>query len=677
MMVSVGIQIVFATEARGPPGEHTKPINDKMGVQRHPDIAKDSEGRLHMVWQEPVDGQYEIFYAAQSGQKKEMGIGTEVNPDYQLSDTPTDSHHPKISIDPATDIIYVIWTEDHEDGIHDTAGTSFSGQSLMYTAAVFEPNSEPLWTEVQNLADGSEPVKSFSVQSSEFDIRGGTSTKVLLNGIMDTDRDKISDSDEVLGVLGYQTSWFKEDTDDDTMIDSIEIVEGFNPLVNNLILGDKNFLRVLFLFSDVDGDGLRFYEEGTCDFPITARVANVLNTGYVEYTFFPKADHSASLVLDLQIKRLGALMIPPPVTASYTIVVTVQSATLGSVTFSHTGSALEWDRFQTSAGSFNVFEQEETTVRINVSVPQPNGPDYRTLAFSSVMIAAPSPDFDLFNYKEGRDYGDSYLAGVLTEHFEICGDRNRPDLFIEFDYLVGHEPSHELFSEVINAYSDSGIKLHYKIDQMNIPLGTATTPDADGDGAEVLRNDAEYLDLLDSTRNSAYSRYIHMVFANTMVHDDLPGYTLYGGAISAPTAGDLTHSGILIADQALVDTVTTASTLMERRLKVFVHEVGHALGASHEGPNSPTPAGTYNALVDGPGGTDTFNGYNVMRQGGLTSFGAAGQLLRGVGNTDRNMGATSDIGRPRFSIESLPQLDMTNKLSVDTGRNIDILNQFV
>jgi hypothetical protein len=44
---------------------------------------------------------------------------------------------------------------------------------------------------------------------------------------------------------------------------------------------------------------------------------------------------------------------------------------------------------------------------------------------------------------------------------------------------------------------------------------------------------------------------------------------------------------------------------------------------------------------------------------------------------DRDLGATEIIGFPRFSIESIDQFDLTNKLSVDTGSNIDLLDNYV
>jgi hypothetical protein len=671
LLVLVGMQMIAGISAK-----RTTAMNAKgMGMKRHPDSIHDSDGRHHMVWQEPRDGQYDIFYAVQvKGAKKELGLGANANTVVQISDTPTDSHHPKITMDPDTEIIYILWTEEHPMDILDSDGGTFVSKSLFYTAAVFEPNDEPVWTEPQNLAEGDEPVKRFSVKESDFMISGYGWKPAEFKGTMDTDMDTIKDSDEVLGKLGYITKWNDDDSDDDGLLDNLEYVYEFNPLIDERFTPwAKSFIRLLTLLSDDDDDGFTYSEETTCDKPVTVRIAHVLNTGYVAYTFFPKADHTASLVVDLQVRRYGLLYIPPPVTASYSIDVTVESESLSAVEFTISGSHMEWEWFKAYGGSFNVYEDEETTVTIDVSVSQPDSNDYRTLAIGSVMIAAPSLDFHLFNYKEGRDYeaGDSYLVGVLTVNIEICTDPNRPDLFLEVDYFQGHEPSEELYSEAIDAFSDAGIILHYKIDQTNLALSTTTSPDPDSDGAETLRNEDEQSDLLDSTRNALYSDYIHLVFAHYMEDDDLPGWILYGGAKSAATAADLTESGILLADEALQDISSIYSTLLERRIKVVVHEIGHALGASHE-----KNTGSYNAIIDGPGGVDIKNTYNVMMQNELDST-VSNQLLRGTGNTDRRFGATEDIGRPRFSIESIAQFDLTNKLSVDTGRNIDILDQYV
>jgi len=81
--------------------------------------------------------------------------------------------------------------------------------------------------------------------------------------------------------------------------------------------------------------------------------------------------------------------------------------------------------------------------------------------------------------------------------------------------------------------------------------------------------------------------------------------------------------------------------------------------------------------VDGSTTTDTNNGFNLMAQDGLSISTDVNKRILGIGNTARCKGSVSFIGMPRFSIESIAQLDLTSKLSVDTGRNIDILGNYV
>jgi hypothetical protein len=294
-----------------------------------------------------------------------------------------------------------------------------------------------------------------------------------------------------------------------------------------------------------------------------------------------------------------------------------------------------------------------------------------------MLLHTTAPNFQLFNYKEPADYldADSDKAIVVVEDFEIAGDPNRPDIFLEIDYLEGHEQEQEVWSETINAFSDAGILLHYKIDESDIPLDAATDPDDDSDGAETLRNYPEYRDFLNTHKNTELDEYIHMIFAHYIENDDLPGWTLYGGAFSADTADNITSSGVIFADQAIQEITDAFSTLIERRTKVVIHEIGHVLCASHE--KSQFSGGSYHPLVDGGDDEDDMNLYNVMTQDKLSDANA-NEVLRGEDNANnRNLGASELIGRPRFSIESIDQFDLTNKLSVDTGSNIDLLDNYV
>ncbi len=146
---------------------------------------------------------------------------------------------------------------------------------------------------------------------------------------------------------------------------------------------------------------------------------------------------------------------------------------------------------------------------------------------------------------------------------------------------------------------------------------------------------------------------------------------LYGIAMSADLASDYTHSGVLIADDQL-DTMISTATVVEHRTKILAHEVGHALGASHEWND-----GLCDICVDGSTVYDTDNEYNLMKQDGISYSSGVNLRIHGMGNYDRCKGSVEFIMMPRFSIESIRQLDLKNKLSVDTGRNIDILGNYV
>jgi len=545
------------------------------------------------------------------------------------------------------------------------------------------------WTSPQNFASGGSKVSQFSVVESEFTLK--MAGEQIKRGIIDTDDDGIKDSDELLGKLGYVTNWRNPDTDSDSIIDKIEYEIGFSPIVNEYYTTKiKEYLSWILLLSDSDDDGLNYAKETGTDFPVTMGVAKILHSGEATYRFFPKDDLDAYLTLGIQLRRQGIVTIPPAENAYFRVIVTVDTESEADQVVTYSDYHMEWERFEIEVGPFNVYEDEQTdvTVEIDLTPPPTESKQYpsditnpqpsyiKSLEIWSLMLAD-TEDVMQFSYKEGRDFipGTEELTGILIENFDIRGDPNRPDLFLEVDWFAGHQPTAEVWSESTNAFSDAGIKFHYKIDQQNLPLNTAMTEDDDNDGVVTLRNDDELQEILDLTRNPLYGDYIHFVCAHYIEIDALPGWTIYGGAQSGPTAADLTESGVVFADEAMKDIANTHSSLMERRLKVVTHEVGHCLGASHE--KNSADGGSYDPRVDGGDGVDDFNEYNVMRQDAINNADAA-ELLRGNGNAgNRDLGATELIGRPRFSIESEEQFDLTEKLSVDTGRNIDILNQYV
>lgn len=91
----------------------TVPDTTPKKIARRADTAMDADNVLHMVWQMPVHGNYEICYANNRADGKDgnMGIGNDWNTALRLSFTSTHSVWPDIEIDTVNDIILVTWTE--------------------------------------------------------------------------------------------------------------------------------------------------------------------------------------------------------------------------------------------------------------------------------------------------------------------------------------------------------------------------------------------------------------------------------------------------------------------------------------------------------------------------------------------------------------------------------------
>jgi hypothetical protein len=662
------------------------------GVKRRPDSIHDGEGVMHKVWQEPVDGIYQVFYARQ-GDKKEMGIGTDNNPSMQLTDSPYDSVRPRIAEDSASGIIYIIWTEHIPASDVDAEFDVPPVPSIYCTATLPSEDDEngPSFTDHINLADGSRDAGRFEVHESEFQITSVGQTMHSMSGFLDTDGDGILDHDEAQGNFGYLTSWRRADTDSDGLKDKTEIQYGLHPLKDDrLTVNAQLYYTVFALFYDADEDGLTNLDESRDDYPVTAGVANILSGGHATYRFYPMEDFNATLTLGVMSKRYSKFTIPPPENSTVNLLVTVDSDELGTYELSFSKTIMEWERVKIDIGSFNVSEDAETDIRINVSLhapskgmeivkgdggEQPVPPYWRSLEIWSLMISAPAPDYDTFSYKEGRDFipEESDKVYEQVKNFEIKPDPNRKDLFVEVDALVGHDMVPELYSEAINAYSDAGIILHYKLDEQDIPHDSETDPDYDHDDAETLRKDTEVQNFLSDHRNSSLSEYVHLIFVSRVWSPTANSY-IYGTAMSAETADDLDHAGIVIADKELMDADHVSSSLFEKRLKTFIHEIGHALNCAHDWAEAD--GGSYDARVDGADGDDDLNMYNVMMQNHFETW-RTKYIMRGDANSNRDLGATLDIARPRFSIESVDQMNLQSKLSVETGRNKDLLVNYV
>ena len=75
------------------------------------DVITDNNGILHKVWKEPVNGTYQVFYS--NDIEGNIGIASE---GVQITSSSTDVMYPQIAIDPISEICYVLWIIDEEDG---------------------------------------------------------------------------------------------------------------------------------------------------------------------------------------------------------------------------------------------------------------------------------------------------------------------------------------------------------------------------------------------------------------------------------------------------------------------------------------------------------------------------------------------------------------------------------
>ena len=83
------------------------------------DFFRDSEGDLHKVWREHVNGTFQLFYASKdSGGQPHGGHGGGWSPSIQVTNSDDDTEYPQISIDSVTENCYVTWYVEERTGHH-------------------------------------------------------------------------------------------------------------------------------------------------------------------------------------------------------------------------------------------------------------------------------------------------------------------------------------------------------------------------------------------------------------------------------------------------------------------------------------------------------------------------------------------------------------------------------
>ena len=659
------------------------------GMHRRPDSARDANGDLHKAWQEPFGDQFDVCHAAKPG---EMGLGSDRNPAYRLSKSVAESLGPQIAFDAASGIAYVAWTEVYPEGLLDEGKVL---GTILYTASDLT-GSPPMWTRPQVLAGGGCSLRSLAVSNSRWDLEGNTGPHPLfgdapctpgsLQGRFDTDGDGISDADEVNAVLGFRTAWHDPDTDFDFIPDLLEIQNALNPLIDvqiefPLCFGGstggpaicKFILNLLCLVVDVDGDGFSTCEEGQ-NYPVTTEVALFAHAGTATYRFWPKGNGLHNLVLRTQQRTYTRVPCPG---LNVTIETTADGSPVGTFTRAWTDSGTPPWSEDTVASldllgiNFNaVSASQSVDIQLTVTFdPAACGTSIlsveRQLALDWLKVELASNRAEV-NHKDADDTiaksPSASVFSVVTEDMAILLDSQQKDLLLELDSMTNHAWVAGVLNEVINAYSDANIVLNYKVDETGLPdTGDDAQLSGDADSAD------EPSQYLFAHRNAAYLAYLHVMNVRYLEQTSCStSFFHFGSAEQGGVGDDPAYGGVVLADKCLTDAYS-GNELFLRRIGNMLHEIGHALNAAHD-----TSTGTANAVIDGA--SDALNCYNIMSR--TASCPTASTRLQGVGKTDRRFGATEPIGRPRWSIESTGQFDLTSMVSVHVANNLTPLGMF-
>ena len=248
-----------------------------------------------------------------------------------------------------------------------------------------------------------------------------------------------------------------------------------------------------------------------------------------------------------------------------------------------------------------------------------------------------------------RDYNvDGTTTSAVTRT-----DPTTPTVLVELDYVSGSRPNASVFVMAESAFAHAGMEIRFLIGDGS-PIPTADLPTG---SAPWTKADLEQLLLSsDDPAREVHAAYVHVIVVprdNTTRHG-----TTHHAASNNPAEGnhgsdpDPRYAGSFVFIDTISNDYNTFSGafsnagITEDQLiaKTLVHEIGHALGCTEEGSG---------------GGIDTFN---VMAQSSQL-----GSPNSSVDPWRDNMHGLDAVGYPTFSEGSLAQMDLTMKLSVDTG----------
>ena len=265
------------------------------------------------------------------------------------------------------------------------------------------------------------------------------------------------------------------------------------------------------------------------------------------------------------------------------------------------------------------------------------------------------PDSDRDGIEDGVevDVDRPYNLDGTTTTAVTRTDPTTPTVLVELDYAGGFRPNAIVFQTAENAFAHAGMDIRFMIDDGSpipataLPIGTAPWTTSDLEQLLVSSDDQA------QDTDAAYLHVIVVPGDNTTRHgtthhaaSNNPSEGNHGTDPDPRYAGSFVFIDTISNDYSAFATAFSNVGITEDQLiaKTLIHEIGHALGCTEEGSG---------------GGIDAFN---VMA---LSS-----QLGNPSSNIDPwrdNLNGLDAVGYPTFSEGSLAQMDLTMKLSVDTG----------
>ncbi len=263
------------------------------------------------------------------------------------------------------------------------------------------------------------------------------------------------------------------------------------------------------------------------------------------------------------------------------------------------------------------------------------------------------PDSDRDGIQDGTETTAARVYNVdgTTTTAVIRTDPKTPTVLVELDYVTGFRPNPVVFEMAQDAFAHAGMEAFFMIDDAS-PIPTNALPA--GTAPWSLLDLERLLFDYDDRDPEIHDAYVHVL----VVPDDHHGRhgTTHHARLNSPSEGnhgnepDPRHTGSFV----FIDFIATdysghamefsgaGITADHLIAKTLVHELGHTLGCTEEG-----------------GSIDSFNVMTLSSQLGPPST--------NLSDWTDNMFGRGGVGHPTFSDASRAQMDLTKKLSVDTG----------